>query len=106
MEVALGVDMDIFAEILLPAAEAFEQMQPGTRIPRDPQAVLFGESGALDSLGLVNYIVLVEEKLESRLGRPLALATEKAMSRRSSPFRSLEALSVFIGEMAAEGGRG
>ena len=47
---------------------------------------LIGQDGLLDSLGLVNLILLVEERIADELGVSVTLADEKAMSQRSSPF--------------------
>lgn len=60
---------------------------------------LFGEQGAFDSLGLVQVILEVEDRIESRYGVRLTLASEQAMSRRSSPFRSVASLAEFALEL-------
>ena len=39
-----------------------------------PEFVLFGDSGTLDSLGLANFIVGIEEVVESNLNCSLALS--------------------------------
>ena len=57
---------------------------------------LFGGEGLLDSIGLVSYIVEVEEKLEDEFGVSVVLANEKAMSRRTSPFARISYLAEFI----------
>jgi acyl carrier protein len=68
---------------------------------------LFGEHGAFDSLGLVQVILEVEDRIESRFGVRLTLASEQAMSRRSSPFRSVASLAEFALELlSAEAPRG
>lgn len=57
---------------------------------------LFGGEGLLDSIGLVSYIVEVEEKLEDEFSVSVVLANEKAMSRRTSPFARISYLAEFI----------
>jgi len=54
---------------------------------------LFGSDGLLDSLGLVNLVVALEQAIEDELGHTVALADEKALSARSSPFRTAGALA-------------
>ena len=54
--------------------------------------VLYGEKGKLDSLGLVNLIVAVEQKIQDEFGLTITLATERAMSQENSPFRSVQSL--------------
>lgn len=60
---------------------------------------LFGNDGVLDSLGLVSFIVLVEEVLEDEFGISIVLADEKAMSRRTSPFSRISYLADYILEL-------
>ena len=60
---------------------------------------LFGGTGVLDSLGLVNLIVSIEEAVESEFNVSIILADEKAMSRRTSPFSSVKNLIQYIEEL-------
>jgi D-alanine--poly(phosphoribitol) ligase subunit 2 len=60
---------------------------------------LFSDRGALDSLGLVNLILSVEEELSSEFNVSVSLASEKAMSQKVSPFKSIETLQNYIAEL-------
>ena len=64
--------------------------------------VLFGPGGALDSLGLVNFLADLEYRLAEEYGRELVLASERAMSRSRSPFRDVDALLAYVLELLAE----
>ena len=57
---------------------------------------LFGESGALDSLGLVTLVTSVEQSLADDLGVSVVIADDRAMSRESSPFRTIGTLADYI----------
>ncbi|WP_208246086.1 hypothetical protein WGT02_32095 (plasmid) [Rhizobium sp. T1470] len=57
---------------------------------------LYGDSGVFDSMGLVNFLVLVEEKLDDKFNLVLSLTSERAVSRRISPFRNIVSLVDFI----------
>lgn len=57
---------------------------------------LFGPKSALDSLGLVNLIASVEEKITASFGKNLVLADEQAMSQTRSPFRTVDAFTDHI----------
>jgi acyl carrier protein len=59
---------------------------------------LQGDDTGIDSLSLVSLIVEIETEVGSRFGREVVLADEKAMSRRSSPYRTVGALVDFIME--------
>jgi acyl carrier protein len=66
------------------------------QVTKSPDTILFGKSGQLDSLGLVNLVVTVESMLESETGTSVTLADEKAMSQTHSPFRTVSALADYI----------
>lgn len=83
--------------------EANESLAADEAVALTDEAALFGGGGPLDSIGLVNFVVAVEQAVEDRAGRSIVLASEKAMSRRSSPFRSVGALRAFLRELLAEG---
>ena len=51
-------------------------------------------------MDLVSFIVEVEQDIAKKFNLRVQLATERAMSRRSSPFISLETLSNYIIEIA------
>jgi acyl carrier protein len=53
----------------------------------------------LDSLGLVNLITLIEETIEDEFDVTVTLADDKAMSRKTSPFRTLNHLLEYVGEL-------
>lgn len=59
---------------------------------------LYGDGGVFDSMGLVNFLVLVEEKLDEKFNVVLSLTSERAVSRRISPFHNVVSLVDFIVE--------
>ena len=60
---------------------------------------LFGENGNLDSMGLVIFIADLEELIEEKIGVNLTLADDRAMSKKTSPFRNVESLSKHINNL-------
>ena len=66
------------------------------KLLKSPETSLYGKNSKLDSLGLVNLIVSIEENIEDELGIPIVLADERAMSQKHSPFRTVESLTDFI----------
>ena len=77
----------------------FEENDEVIDLSDGEQTKLFGGDGLLDSLGLVTFIVSVEEALEDELGISVVLADEKAMSRRTSPFSRVSYLVDYIIEL-------
>ena len=63
------------------------------------ETILLGNNAVVDSIGLVNLIVDIEGALAEK-DLEITLTSEDAMSRRKSPFRSVETLSDYIVELA------
>ena len=57
---------------------------------------LIGSSSIFDSMELVQFIVEFENLLDENFNLQIQLASEKAMSRRTSPFISINTLSNYI----------
>ncbi len=57
---------------------------------------LYGRSGEVDSLGLVQLLIDVEERVASRYGVSVILTDEKAMSQEWSPFQTVESLAHYL----------
>jgi len=57
---------------------------------------IFGTKGNLDSLGLVSFLVNLEQNIEDKYGIPITIADEKAMSLKNSPFRTINTLSEYL----------
>lgn len=67
-----------------------------------PDTPLFGGTDGVDSLTLVHVVTGVERAAEKAFGRRVILADERAMSRRSSPFRTVGTLAALLEERLAE----
>ncbi|MGB8167113.1 MAG: acyl carrier protein [Chthoniobacteraceae bacterium] len=68
----------------------------------DASTRLFGREGILDSLGLVNLLLDIEQQVNEQHGLAIALADDRAMSQTRSPFRSVETLADYIHALAHE----
>lgn len=79
-----------------------EILDPSERLDKSPDVALIGIDARLDSLGLVNLIVLVEEKVQQGFGVGITLVDERAMSQSKSPFRTLGSLAEFVEEQLNE----
>jgi hypothetical protein len=56
----------------------------------------------LDSLGVVQLIVEVEQRVEQAHGISVTLANDKAMSQKNSPFRTVGVLADHVVTTAQE----
>lgn len=82
--------------------EMNEQLPKGRTLGKSPETILFGKGGQLDSLGLVGFIVEVEQKIEEEFGLSITLADERAMSQQHSPFMTLQTLSDYVALLIKE----
>lgn len=57
---------------------------------------LFGGDAGVDSLSLVRLVAAVERAAQLRFGKDIVLADERAMSMRTSPFRTAGALAELL----------
>lgn len=62
----------------------------------DENIRLIGTSSVFDSMELVQFIVEVENLLDEEFEVEIELTSEKAMSRRNSPFISINTLVEYI----------
>ena len=66
------------------------------KMEKSEETIIFGFQSALDSIGLVNFITIIEQKLEEETGRFITIADERAMSMESSPFKTVSTLKDYI----------
>jgi hypothetical protein len=92
------IDGVIFGAIAALNAER----DPARRITPGPDTGLFGADADLDSLEFVSVITDVETSLNVDHGLSVALADDRAMSRRVSPYTSVATLRDYILELLGE----
>ena len=81
--------------------EINRQLENEHQLEKSTNTVLFGEDGKLDSLGLINLVVAVEQNIEDEFDVTITLADERAMSQETSPFKTVGTLTDYI-EMILE----
>lgn len=82
-------------------SELNQRFEPPARLALDAGTLLYGAEGPLDSLQLVELIVATEQRIEDELAVSLTLADERALARKSSPFRSVASLVEYVEERLA-----
>ena len=97
------IDRERVLQVILEAVDEVNVLLPEERqVGRTADSMLFGAEGGLDSISLVNLIVTVEQGIEEQFDATLVLADEKAMSRRTSPFRTVATLQEYIANLLEE----
>src|SRR5262245_57827577 len=95
----MNVTMEQVLAILYQCIEELnEQRVPEQHLPKDPEAVLLGETGTLDSLAFVNFIALAEEHCERELGAVLML-TDNSPSDDAERFETVGRLATHIHDL-------
>jgi acyl carrier protein len=77
------------------------QLPPARRLPRSETTPLAGEDGQLDSLGVVNLIALVEQKLETHSGITVDLIDSDLLAGGEA-LNSVATLIEFVASLVNE----
>ena len=96
-----SIDSERIAELVYNAIDVVnEEQEAGSKLPKALDTVLSGHGAALDSLGLVNLLVAVEEQIAVELGSRLTLFNMKATKRAANPFHTVATLVQYIEKLA------
>lgn len=79
--------------------ELNKQLPKQERLERSLDTALSGSSGRLDSLGLINFIIMAEQKLGAEFGTQISLTGEAATSEGQEAFATLKTLSDHLVRM-------
>jgi acyl carrier protein len=72
------------------------QLPAARRLAKSPETVIVGPSGSLDSLGLVNFVMTLEERVTDVLHAPVDLLDGATLIEEDSPFRTVATLTRFL----------
>jgi D-alanine--poly(phosphoribitol) ligase subunit 2 len=82
--------------------EINQELSDEKKLVKSLSTILVGQGSQLDSLGLVNLIVMIEDAIDDDLGFAITLADEKAMSQKESPFKTVETLISYTSSLIQE----
>lgn len=87
------------ADAIINCIRIVNQMSsPDRRLQESADAILVGEGGNLDSLGLINLLVSIEDELSTRFELDVALLDDELMTSNNGALRSVETLASWIVE--------
>ena len=72
------------------------QLPASRRLHKSPETVIAGAGGSLDSLGIVNFVITLEERAHEVLGTPIKLFDEASLVEKNSPFQTVDTLARFL----------
>ena len=83
--------------------EINDQIGEDQQLALSKDTIFVGDGSRLDSIGLINLIVTVEQNIEDIFDISLTLADEKALSQEQSPFRTVGSLVEYVELLINEG---
>ena len=89
-------------DVIYKSIDKINEMNEKYTLSKKIDEPLIGPSSNLDSLGLVNLIVNIEQNIEDEFSVSVTLADEKALSQERSPFRTIDSLADYIGLLMSE----
>jgi len=93
---------DDIQKIIFDAIEmANNAREDDNQIPVSADTELYGTGGQLDSMGLVSFLVDIEESFQD-MEMNISLSDERAMSQKNSPFRNVNTLTDYISTLIDE----
>jgi acyl carrier protein len=93
------MDKKEIEQIILDALEmANNARDEDDQIPVAPETEIYGSNGHLDSMGLIAFLIDIEESLMDN-DIQVTLSDERAMSQSRSPFRNVQSLVTYIDEL-------
>ena len=99
----MALDRTMALQAIYAALDELNSQRPADQqLARSEDTVLFGEAAPLDSLALVNLVMGAEQYIFEMADVEIVLASEAAMSRKRSPYRSVGALADYAVEVAAQ----
>ena len=93
---------DLHALVLQTAREFNAEGDVQIDLTAGREAILFGRGASIDSLGLVRFIMAVEQAVEVRYGQTVTIASDRALSQGNSPFRTLGSLADYVAGLLQE----
>ena len=86
----------VIKTILETINEYNDGLSKNDQISSNLDSSIYGGSSNLDSMGLVSFIVGLEQSIEDKFDQSISLADEKAMSQKSSPYKNINSLADYI----------
>ena len=91
--------VELMIEMLQQTMDAHILDGGGEAVRASADLPLIGEDAAVSSMALVSYIADVESTLMENYDLTLTLVSERALSRKKSPFRTINALADYVFEL-------
>jgi D-alanine--poly(phosphoribitol) ligase subunit 2 len=93
----MNIDHKAIQQISFQCIEELNRQLPSeAKLQTSLDTILVGEGGVLDSLGLITFIVSLEEALLEETGSHMALLKEELLVDSEGPFRTVGSMVSWI----------
>lgn len=87
-------------KIILDSLQEFnEEIDEDKILKISNDTVLLDKNGELDSLDFITLVCIVESNIFDKFEKNITIVSEKAFSKKYSPFKNVERLTEFIEEL-------
>ena len=93
-------------EVVYAAIDEINRQRPvSDQLIKSENTLLTGSDAALDSLGLITFILSVEQKIQEHFHQPISLSDENIIQSNNGPLMSIGSLITYIaGEIGVKSG--
>lgn len=86
-------------KIIYEVIDIVNEQFDGVELKKDLDTIIMGVESDLDSLDLVEFITLIEDKIELQKGYYISISDENVMSSKNSPFKTVSTLKQYIDDL-------
>ncbi len=87
-------------EIILDSLKEFnEETDEDKALEISNNTILLDKKGKLDSLDFVTLVIIIESNIFNKIDKNITIVSEKAFSKKYSPFKDVKSLTAFIAEL-------
>jgi acyl carrier protein len=83
-------------EIMTAAIAELNAESDAPDVSSDPASPLLGDGGAIDSLTLVNLVILIERVAEEQADKTIIVADESVFDPETNPFGTVATLTAHV----------
>lgn len=90
-------------ELIIKEIQDFnETLDIAINLDNGKDSILFGQGSSLESVDFVSLIVNIEQAVSDEYEKELSLVDVRAMSQKTSPFRTVGSLAEYIQNLLEE----
>ena len=93
----LKYDKSQILEIIFKVIDEHNKLNPKElKLEKEDETILLGYNGVLDSLGLINFLVELESKINEDLQNNFSIIDENLFLDQNGPYSNINKLAEFI----------